>query len=334
MILLTSTSDLIQAVTSSTLAIAVHASYVDLNAGTVTPGRTNTAISSATTTTVVGSPGASTQRTVKFLSVQNTGVSAETVTIQHTDGTTVVKLQSLSLSAGYTLTYDEGAGWTLYDANGNIQTSIGSGRFLKRTVILNGTTTFTTTSATTSIMARMVAGGGAGGGAPATTGEHGSGGGSGSYAEWQVAVSPSTAFTCAVGAGGTGVSAANGNNGGNTTLAVGATTVTCNGGGGGIVGNSATVPRLGGVGGAISTNGTINMAGDPGFPGLMSATVGFGGMGGRSMLGSGGAPTLFANSVGAAAPLYGGGGGGAATVGTAEVGGAGANGVIVIDEYS
>lgn len=334
MILLTSTSDLLQVITSSTLAIAVHASYVDLNAGTVTPGRTNTAIASAATTTVVASPGASTQRTVKFLSLQNTGVSAETVTVQHTDGTTIAKLQSLSLLAGYTLTYDEGAGWTLYDANGNIQTAIGPGRFLKRTVILNGTTTFTTQPGTASIIARMVAGGGAGGGAPAVTGEHGSGGGSGSYAEWQVAASPNTAYTVAVGAGGTGVSAANGNNGGNTTFAIGATTVTCNGGSGGIVGNSATVPRLGGAGGAQGTNGTLNVAGRPGFPGLMSATVGFGGMGGDSALGSGGAPTLFANSVGAAAPLYGGGGGGAATVGAAQLGGAGANGVIVVDEYS
>lgn len=166
MILLTSTSDLIQVVSGSTSALDVQASYVDLSGATVTPGRTNTAIASAATTTVVGSPASSTQRTVKFLSIQNKG-AAETVTVKHTDGTTAVQLQSLSLGSGYTLVYNEGSGWTLFDASGNIQTAIGPGRFLKRTVILNGTTTFTTTAATNSIIARMLAGGGQGGGGAA-----------------------------------------------------------------------------------------------------------------------------------------------------------------------
>ena len=43
MILLTSTSDKIRLTTGSAGAIDVHASYVDDNSGTITPGRTNTA---------------------------------------------------------------------------------------------------------------------------------------------------------------------------------------------------------------------------------------------------------------------------------------------------
>ncbi len=62
MIILASTSDLIRVVTSHAATIEVHASFVDLNGTTVTPGRTNTLISTATTTTIVGSPGASTVR--------------------------------------------------------------------------------------------------------------------------------------------------------------------------------------------------------------------------------------------------------------------------------
>jgi hypothetical protein len=336
-ILLAGTAALLQLITASTSIVQVQASYVDLSGSTVTPGTQNTSINSAATTTVVASPAASTQRTVKFLSIQNTG-AAETVTVQHTDGTTPVQLQKLTLPSGYTLVYNEGSGWALYDASGNIQTGLGPGRWLKRTVILNGTTTFTTTSATNSIQARMVAGGGQGGGGAAVAGECGSGGGAGSYAEWQVAVSPSTTYTCAVGAGGsTGGTAANGQGGGITTLAVGATTVTCNGGGGGLVGASAAVPVLAGAGGAISTNGTLNAAGAPGEASVCGAAAADNrsGFGASSQFGGGGAALLEAsNSAGNAASGFGAGGGGASTTGTATKGGNGANGVIVIDEFS
>ena len=70
MLLLTSVSDLIQVITGSAGAIAVHASWVDNATGTITPGRTNTAsITGALTTTVVAAPAASTQRNVKFMSI-------------------------------------------------------------------------------------------------------------------------------------------------------------------------------------------------------------------------------------------------------------------------
>ena len=59
MIILASTSDLIRVITSHAASIEVHTSYVDLNGTTVTPGRTNTLITTATTATIVGSPGAS-----------------------------------------------------------------------------------------------------------------------------------------------------------------------------------------------------------------------------------------------------------------------------------
>ena len=76
MLLLTSTSDLVKVVTGSAGTINVRADFVDDNAGTITPGRTNTAtISSATTTTVVGSPASSTQRNVKALFIFNNDAS-------------------------------------------------------------------------------------------------------------------------------------------------------------------------------------------------------------------------------------------------------------------
>ena len=94
MILLTSTSDLIKLVTSSAAnSIDVHASYVDLNGSTVTPGRTNTKITTATTTNIVGSPGASTQRNLKGLYITNNSTGTNcTVAVQHFDGTNTVEI--------------------------------------------------------------------------------------------------------------------------------------------------------------------------------------------------------------------------------------------------
>jgi hypothetical protein len=340
MILLTSTNDKIQVITGGTQAVKVHASYVDVSGATVTPGRLNTAIASAATTDVVASPAASTQRNLKHLSIYNSDASvSDTITVQHTDGTTVIILIKLTLLAGYTLTYNDLDGWVLMDASGGRVESPLTGRWLKRTVVLNGTTSFTTGPSTNSLIARLQAAGGPGGGCSATIGCVGSGGGSGSYAEWAVAVTPNTAYTCAVGAGGsTGGTGANGQNGGNTTLAVGATTVTANGGGGGINGASISVPVLGGAPGAVSTNGTLNCAGNPGEGCITTGTAANNrsGAGACSVFGGGANAVLEAtNTNGTAAANYGAGGSGAATsAATARSGGAGSNGVLIIDEYS
>ena len=72
MLLLTSTSDIVRVVTGAAVStITVHVSYVDNASGTITPGRTNTNISTATTTTICSSPGASTQRNVRQISITN-----------------------------------------------------------------------------------------------------------------------------------------------------------------------------------------------------------------------------------------------------------------------
>ena len=122
MLLLASTSDLLRVVTSSAATTDVHASFVDVNGSTVTPGRTNTLISTATTTTVVGSPGASTYRTVKTLTIRNRHAStAQDVTVLHSDGTNIPELIKATLSAGDALHYDEHAGFTVRDLLGRIK---------------------------------------------------------------------------------------------------------------------------------------------------------------------------------------------------------------------
>ena len=120
MILLTSTSDILRVVTAQAVStIGVHASYMDNVSGAVTPGRTNTNITTATTTTVVGSPGASTQRNVNDLSIENNNASTScVVTVQHFDGTTSVDLISVTLLPGENLNLREDGSWSHKDSNG------------------------------------------------------------------------------------------------------------------------------------------------------------------------------------------------------------------------
>lgn len=112
MLLLVSTSDKLRLTTDQAVAVDVHASFVDYASGTITPSRTNTAISTATTTDVVAAPASSTQRNVKTVHVRNKdSTTSVTVTAIHTDGTTAVELVKIGLSPGEALEYIEGVGW-------------------------------------------------------------------------------------------------------------------------------------------------------------------------------------------------------------------------------
>jgi hypothetical protein len=112
MLILASASDLIQLQVGSPGSIDVHASWMDNVSGAVGPGRTNTpTITTSGTTTVVASPAAGTQRNVKTLHVRNRGANANDVTVSHTDGTTAVSLQKVTLPAGSTLQYIDEVGF-------------------------------------------------------------------------------------------------------------------------------------------------------------------------------------------------------------------------------
>lgn len=115
---LTGTSDLVRVVTTSSAPLDVQASWADQTTTAFTPGRTNTSISSATTTTVVASPGASTQRAVTSLKLFNRhATTAQGVTVEHTDGSTAVRCWAGTLAAGEHLEYD-GKRFIRYDASG------------------------------------------------------------------------------------------------------------------------------------------------------------------------------------------------------------------------
>jgi len=124
MLLLASTSDLINVTTSAATAINVYAAYIDYNGSTTTPGRRNTTIAAATTTAVVSSPGAGVSRNVKSLIVSNTSATtSQNIGVFLTDGTTNVELCTATLAAGESLQYSEGNGFTVIDPLGRIKTT-------------------------------------------------------------------------------------------------------------------------------------------------------------------------------------------------------------------
>lgn len=136
MINLASTSDLLQVVTSAAAQIEVHASWVDLSGTTVTPGRTNTPhITTATTTTIVGSPAASTVRNIKHLNITNDHASQSCmVTVEHTDGTTVIELISFILLPGENMILNAEGRWAHRDAQGAEYPPSGLGMYNGRSV--------------------------------------------------------------------------------------------------------------------------------------------------------------------------------------------------------
>lgn len=342
MFLLTSTTSEIRLITSTTSDIDVHASWVDRNGSTDTPGITDSAIASATTTAIVGSPAASTVRNVRYISIANKhATTANTVTVQHYNGTTAFQIINLSLKAGYTLQFNDAEGWVLIDASGGRIESTLAGRFLGSTLLTSATGTFTTTADTTLIRIRGVGGGGGGGGCTsvAAAAGGGGGGGAGGYIEKAVVVSASTSYSYTCGVAGSTGSAAAGGAGGNSTFVVGATTYTAFGGSGGTLGTAATTltARAGGAGGVVSTNGDLNSGGAPGGPGfslIVATPIAFGGQGGSSELGGGGNGRDSAGN-GNAATGFGAGGGGAMTgASAARTGGTPTAGCWIVDEYT
>ncbi len=124
MIILDGANDVLRLVTTSVANLDVVAGFASYASGTVTPGKQATTIASATTTTVVSAPGASTQRTVRFLTVRNRhATTANTVTLQLFNGTTAFEVYKVTLAAGEAFTYDEANGWQYLSALGLPKTS-------------------------------------------------------------------------------------------------------------------------------------------------------------------------------------------------------------------
>jgi hypothetical protein len=224
--------------------------------------------------------------------------------------------------------------------------SSGSGSLIKVTY-LTSTTQLTNQSLdanTTAILVKMVGGGGAGAGVNAYQSAAGGGGGAGGYLEKYITgISSSTKYSFNCGAGGTGVSAADGNNGDSTQFTILSVSYKAGGGKGGkylAASDKSKTSAMGGAGGT-SVNGNINAGGAPGgWTWVRDGEQASSGAGGSSPFGGGGIGIAYTDnvagsSVGYAANGNGAGGGGACNgaTATARAGGNGSPGLIIIYEY-
>lgn len=343
-LILSSSTDSVTVVTNTaTTTVDIHATWFDNVSGTITPDNTNNAaVAGSGTTTAVAGPSTG-QRNVRFLSISNTHATlSQLLQLKHTKaGGTAVQLFSCTLLAGEHFHFVDGAGYQVFDATGAIKSAARSGLFLRTTILTSGTS-FTTGPSTNNIHSRLQGGGGQGGGCTigsASISGAAGGGAAGGYAEKAFAVIPNTAYTYAIGVGGSTTAAGSGTGqaGTSTTLTVSGVTVTANGGPGGIgFASAASGSALGGAPPAVSTNGDVNSTGEAGDPGFVIAVgISAAGKGGSSVFGAGG-NSLRTQGTGNVGIGNGAGGGGGCAIGAvaAVAGGAGTSGIIIIDEYA
>lgn len=128
MLLLTSTSDKVQVVTSAIGDVDVACSYVDSGTPVVPDRKLTAGITTATTTDVVTSPGSGVQRNVQTMLVRNVHASvSNTVTVRLTDGTNTVDVFSAAIGPGEAVQYLDGVGFQVLTNSGAVKTSQNQG---------------------------------------------------------------------------------------------------------------------------------------------------------------------------------------------------------------
>jgi len=120
MIILDNTTEILEMTTTAAVSTDYYVSYADITTSAFTAGASDGNINTATTTTILAAPGASTQRQVKYVAIRNRSTtSSQTVTIKHdTSGTERYITADVVLSAGETLTYTQDLGWVVKNKNG------------------------------------------------------------------------------------------------------------------------------------------------------------------------------------------------------------------------
>ena len=125
-LVLDATTKTIQAVMSGAAATSnpeFTVAYADSTSSTLTEGASDGALNGTTAVTLVSSPGSSTRRVVKWITIQNKDTAAVTVTLTYNNssGSTSRQIAKVTLAANDTWTTDG-----VYDASGNLKTVPGS----------------------------------------------------------------------------------------------------------------------------------------------------------------------------------------------------------------
>ena len=124
MILLTSTNDIVQVVTTTTATTDYAVGWVDLDDTVmVGPGSGQGVISSATSTTIAAAPSSGQQRKVQSIWITNTSTTtANTVTVVKDVSGTDYRLYRAVLAPGESIHYTDGVGFSVRDTGGKIRT--------------------------------------------------------------------------------------------------------------------------------------------------------------------------------------------------------------------
>jgi len=122
MLLLPSTTDSLELVTSAAVAVDYVAAWADHTSSGVTASAGTGQVSTATTTTIVAAPGASTQRQIRGLTLRNAGTADTTVTVQAKPTGTARTIIKAAIQPGETLAYADGRGWYSLDTAGRERT--------------------------------------------------------------------------------------------------------------------------------------------------------------------------------------------------------------------
>lgn len=125
MIILSTINDTLELITSSAANVDYYIAYADITTTTFSPSSTQGTIASATTTTILSAPAASTQRQVKLLTIVNRHASTScNVTLQKDVSATNYQITgTYSLGAGDSLRVDSDGTINVFDRNGRLKTN-------------------------------------------------------------------------------------------------------------------------------------------------------------------------------------------------------------------
>lgn len=130
MLVLTAETDKIQVVlanAATTNQLQCMSSWRDITTTAYTPGRTVINTNSTTDIDLVGSPAASTQRVIDFLSIYNADTVNATVTVKLDANGTEYILFKTTLSTGEKIEFQDGQGFKVIANSGAIKQSINQG---------------------------------------------------------------------------------------------------------------------------------------------------------------------------------------------------------------
>lgn len=120
-ITLDATTESLEVATSSTASTDYAVSYVDLSAGTPTPGSAHGNIASITTTTALAAPASSTQRAVTAVSFCNVGTASQGLTVKHDTSGTERTIARASLGPGECLRASNDGSWLVTTVTGSVR---------------------------------------------------------------------------------------------------------------------------------------------------------------------------------------------------------------------